>query len=491
MLELSLVSAGMGLFVISLVLFVRVYLLVEHFVEAIWVRCCWWALGLLVVLFLVGYALFIHFLLTADNLVFDQDLVISLVFFWGSVFVLLSSWLFYATLKQRNQIEEELLETTGQLLQAQKTEALGRLAGGVAHDFNNVLSVIMSFAEVGSHYADENPDLLESLNMIKEGAEHGRGLTNQLLAFCRKQSIEFQSVSMEEILKSSQELLKPLIPENITVNTDFQCSGWVVGAADQLKLVLMNLILNARDAQPEGGRILISLCSEASTVPRKESFQETDRCVVLTVTDTGQGMDREMSSRIFEPYFTTKVNGTGLGLAMVAATVDRHGGQITVDSEPGKGTVFRVSLPEVTPVAEEKPILQDTVSASTSSYASERTVLIVDDDERISRIVAQVLSNSGYHVLEAQSGADALHQCDRWKRTVHLLITDVEMPVMNGPEVARQVQCMHPEIKIIFMSGYFQEEAGMQKFIDEGSQFIAKPFVPEGLRELVDKVLKQ
>jgi CheY-like chemotaxis protein len=118
-------------------------------------------------------------------------------------------------------------------------------------------------------------------------------------------------------------------------------------------------------------------------------------------------------------------------------------------------------------------------------------VLIVDDDERISRIVAQVLSNSGYHVLEAQSGADALHQCALWKRTIHFLVTDVQMPVMNGPEVARQVQCMHPEIKIIFMSGYFQEEAGMQKFIDEGSQFIAKPFVPEGLRELVDKVLKQ
>lgn len=491
MIELCLVLAGMILFLIALVLFVRVYLLVEQFVEAMWVRCCWWALGLLVVLFLFGYALFIHFLLTADSLVLDHNLVIALVFFWGSVFVLLSSWLFYATLRQRNRIEDELLETTGQLLQSQKTEALGRLAGGVAHDFNNVLTVIMSFAEVGSHYADENPDLLESLNMIKEGAERGRGLTDQLLAFCRKQSIEFQSVSMEEVLKRSQGLLKPLIPADITIKVDSLCRGWVNGAAVQLDLILMNLILNARDAQPEGGQILISLCSEASTVPGKESFQETDRFVVLTVTDTGKGMDRETSSRIFEPYFTTKVNGTGLGLSMVAATVDRHGGQITVDSEPGKGTVFRVSLPEVPPVAEERPISQNTVPASTGSFASARTVLIVDDDERIRRLMALVLRNSGYHVLEAQTGADALHQCDLWKRTIHLLITDVAMPVMDGPEVARQVQRIYPGIKIVFVSGYSQEEADIQKFIDEGGQFLAKPFVPGELRELVGKTLEQ
>ena len=354
MVELCLVVAGMVLFLIALVLFVRVYLLVERFVEAMWVRCCWWALGLLVVLFLFGYALFIHFLLTKKSMILDQNLVISLVFFWGSVFVLLSSWLFYTTLSQRNRIEDELLETTGQLLQSQKTEALGRLAGGVVHDFNNVLSVIMNFAEVGSHYADENPDLLESLNMIKEGAERGRGLTDKLLAFCRKQPIEFQSVSMEEILKISQRLLKPLIPEEITIKIDSLCRGWVSGAADQLELLLMNLILNARDAQPEGGQILISLCSEAPTADRKESFQETDRIVVLTVKDTGKGIDRETRSRIFEPFFTTKEEGTGLGLAMVAATVERHGGQISVDSEPDKGTVFRVFLPEVIPVTEER-----------------------------------------------------------------------------------------------------------------------------------------
>jgi hypothetical protein len=327
--------------------------------------------------------------------------------------------------------------------------------------------------------------------MIQEGAERGRGMTNNLLAFCRKQPVEFQSVSLEEILKSSQGLLKPLIPEGITIKTDCQCRGWVSGAADQLELLLMNLILNARDAQPEGGQILISLCSEASTAERKGLFLETDRIVVLTVKDAGIGIDQDTSSRIFDPFFTTKEDGTGLGLSIVAATVYRHGGQITVDSEPGKGTVFRISLPEVTPFTEESSIPQNTVPAATGSFASERTVLIVDDDERVLRLMALVLRNSGYHVLEAQTGADALNQCDLWKRTIDLLITDVVMPVMDGPEVARQVQRIYPGIKIVFVSGYFQEEAGIQKFIDEGGQFIAKPFVPEELRDLVGKVLEQ
>ena len=483
--------AGMILFIIALILFTRVYLLVAKFVDAMWIRCCWWTLALLVVLFLCGYALFFHFLLTEQSPILDHEMVIALVFFWGSVFVLLSSWLFYSTLRQRNRIEDELLQTTRQLLQSRKTEAIGRLAGGVAHDFNNVLTVIMGYAEVSLHYSAENPNLVESLKMIKEGAERGRGMTDQLLAFCRRQTVEYHNIAMEEVLNKSLRMLNQLIPENIVLKVKSSCPGWVSGAADQIELILMNLILNARDAMPAGGQISITVSSEDATRTADGTYPETGRHVVLTIADTGEGMDQETSSMIFDPYFTTKEHGTGLGLSMVSGTVAQHGGQITVASTPGEGTVFRLSLPEVNPATEEMPASSDTIQASAGSPVSQKTVLIVDDDERIRRLTVMVLRDSGYYVLEAGTGAEALYQCDHSKSPIHLLLTDVAMPNMDGPELVKLIQRVYPEIQVFFMSGYPQHEAGIDEFIAGGSQFLSKPFTPAKLQEMVGQVFEQ
>ena len=350
-LEIVLVIAGILTFLYAFIVMRRISTLLTQSanVPASMISACR-ALGALVLLFSCGYCLFCYFLITDQELLVDIRLVVSVIFFWGSIFVILSFLLFHSVLLHRIAIEDTLRDTTSQLVQSRKSEALGCLAGGVAHDFNNVLMIISNYADISMHYAEGHPELTEALRNLVAGAEQGRGLTQQLLAFCRKRPVEHQLISLADVVNGSRSMLSELTPANITLAVTCRVPGWVAGAEDQIQLALINLVLNARDAMADGGQITITLsytCSES--VGNTTNYRK----VLLEVADTGHGMDADTMARVFDPYFTTKKGGNGLGLSMVASTVEQHGGQLRVVSDVGKGTRFQILL-------DEKEQLQDT-----------------------------------------------------------------------------------------------------------------------------------
>lgn len=383
---------------------------------------------------------------------------------------------------ERHQLEE-------QLRQAQKLETVGRLAGGVAHDFNNLLGVIIGYAEIIKAKARDNDPWREDLEEIDKAAKRAAALTRQLLAFSRKQVLQPEVLNLNELIAGTEKMLRRLIGENIDLVVSLDAAlGRIKADPGQIEQVIMNLAVNARDAMPRGGKLTI----ETRNVDM-DAVQATQRLavvagphVLLAVTDTGSGMNEATLGQIFEPFFTTKElgKGTGLGLASVYGIVKQSGGGILVDSEEGQGASFKIYLPRV-----EEPARVDQEEADESPARGVETLLLVEDEEGVRHLAARVLSSAGYHVLSAANGEEALSLVAGHQGVVHLLLTDVIMPVMGGRELATRLLSSRPDLKVLYMSGYTNDAIVDQGVLDQGTQFIGKPFSVMELTRKVREVL--
>jgi len=390
---------------------------------------------------------------------------------------------------ERQKSEEGRQQLQTQLLQAQKMESVGRLAGGVAHDFNNILTAILSYAELSLMRISANDPLREYLESIRTASEKAAGLTHQLLAFSRRQVLEMKVMDLNAVVTGMADMLKRLIGEDVLLELRTGASASTIRADQgQIEQVLMNLAVNARDAMPSGGRLLIETADAApeNALLKAQGFAEPGAYTTLSVTDSGAGMSAEVRERIFEPFFTTKElgRGTGLGLATTYGIVKQHGGHFTVDSEPGKGTTFRVFFP----VASGTGLLQEAEPDGPLPRGSE-TLLVVEDDRTVRELIFTVLTPLGYRVLSTGSGDEAIRTSDSFDGPVDLLLTDVVMPGMSGKHLAEVMRIRRPGIKVLFMSGYTQDALSTQGMLEPGVALIHKPLRPGVMARYLRQVL--
>ncbi|HWQ34687.1 MAG TPA: response regulator [Blastocatellia bacterium] len=392
--------------------------------------------------------------------------------------------LVFHSVNERRHLED-------QLRQAQKMEAIGRLAGGIAHDFNNITTVVYGQSELLLKRLSESDPARNNVEEIKKAGERAASLTRQLLAFSRKQILQPRVLDLNEIILEMEDMLRRLIGEDIELTLSLAPAlGKVKADPGQLQQVLLNLVINARDAMPQGGRLIIEtadvelsegLASEPDTVA-------PGRYVMVAVSDTGTGMTPEVQERIFEPFFTTKEQskGTGLGLSTVYGIVSQSGGCIRVHSEPGAGTSFSIYLPQaeedIPEAGEAEPLI--------TAPAGGETILLVEDEAMLRRLFHEILEMDGFNVLEAANGREALQMSERYQGRLHLLITDVIMPQMSGYELADQLLQRHPGLKIIFMSGYTDDVQVQRSINNQGVMFIQKPFTPEALERKIREALE-
>lgn len=387
-------------------------------------------------------------------------------------------------------VRKELEE---QLLQSQKMEAIGQLAGGVAHDFNNLLTVIVGYSEMLLTGLDRNNPKFRELQQIRDAGNRAAALTRQLLAFSRKQILEPQIINLNDLITNLEKMLGRLIGENIDLSTYLAPDlNKIKADPGQIEQVIVNLAVNARDAMPQGGKLTIetdNIYLDEMYV-RKHHGSKAGNYVLMTISDNGLGMDKATLDRIFEPFFTTKSKdkGTGLGLATVYGIIKQSGGNIWVYSEPGQGTVFKLYLPAVTEtgiVSREKVEIQEKLRGN-------ETVLVVEDEESVLVFLEQVLEEFGYQLITARDGLEAINKAKKFKKTIHLLLSDVVMPHLSGKELALEIKKLHPETKICFMSGYTDNAIVHHGVLDENTNFIQKPFSPVALlkkvREVLDKI---
>ena len=383
----------------------------------------------------------------------------------------------------RRQLEE-------QLRQAQKMDAVGRLAGGVAHDFNNLLMVINGYTEVLLEQLDKGSDMHHKVQSIQQAADRAATLTRQLLAFSRKQLLELKVVDVNTVIGDMERLLRPLIGENIELVTRLSTqTGHTRADAGQLEQVIMNLVVNAKDAMPEGGKLTV----QSSDVIVRQSFSEhrfiqPGRYAVISVADTGYGMDKETQSRIFEPFFTTKEKGkgTGLGLSTVYGIVKQSNGYVFAESEPTVGTTFYVYLPRVEESAEELT----PAKCQENEAGGCETVLLVEDEESVRELVRVTLASRGYNVLEAENGECGLRIAEGFKEHIDILITDVMMPGIGGRELARKLLVLRPGIGVLYLSGYTEDAVVTHGVVGPSTAFLQKPFTLQNLAKKVRAVLR-
>jgi len=391
---------------------------------------------------------------------------------------------------ERKRAEEALRESEKQLRQAQKMEAVGRLSGGIAHDFNNLLGVIIGYSEHLETRLGQNDPHRKSIEEIKKAGQRAASLIRQLLAFSRQQMLEPKVLDLNAIVADVAKMLRRLIGEDIELTTALDPAlGRMKADQGQIMQVIMNLAVNSRDAMPEGGKLTI----ETSNVELDETFVhhspyvQPGQYVLLAVSDTGMGMDAETQAHIFEPFFTTKElgKGTGLGLATVYGVVKQSGGYIWVCSEPGQGATFKVYLPRVDePVQETR---RETRPAK-SSQGSE-TILLVEDEQSLRTLTRDVLVESGYSVLDAESGAQAVEIAQSHPGPIHLLLTDVVMPGMNGPAVVEKLAVTRPDMRVLYMSGYTDRAIDQHGMLGSGSFLVQKPYTRDNLNRKVREVL--
>jgi PAS domain S-box-containing protein len=391
-----------------------------------------------------------------------------------------------------NASEERVRRSEAQLRQAQKMEAVGSLAAGVAHDFNNLLSVILSYSEILAQSLSPGDPMRADLEEIRSAGKRASDLTRQLLAFSRQQILQPKLVSLNDIVTGSEKMLRRLVGEDVQLSfVPDEMAGKVYADPGQIEQIIMNLVVNARDAMPEGGMLTI----ESSNVELDAGYaaNHIEVCpgpyVMLAVTDSGSGMDPATQARIFEPFFTTKPKGkgTGLGLSTVFGIVRQSGGHISVYSEVGKGTTFKIYLPRV----ESTMDLEVRTSATPKNglLVGSETVLVVEDDSGVRRAVRTILQKYGYQVVEAQNGGEAFLICEQHPETIDLLVTDVVMPRMNGTELRGRLAHLRPEMKVLFMSGYADRAIVHHGILEAGAAFIQKPVTPDALARKVREVL--
>ena len=394
---------------------------------------------------------------------------------------------------ERTQAEAAQRDLQEQLVQAQRMEAVGRLAGGVAHDFNNMLAVINGYSELILMGPDTPPSLVGPVEEIRKAGERAASLTRQLLAFSRKQIIQPQVLDLGEVVSNIQRMLRRLIGEDIVLVTASQYSragiGRVKADPGQVEQILMNLVVNARDAMPRGGQITLGLRNVHREATRGRDGEEVAAglYVELSVADTGCGMDAATLSQIFEPFFTTKEvgEGTGLGLATVYGIVKQNQGHVTVESTPGEGSTFRVYLPCL-----ELPPPEIEAEAPAPELASgTETVLVVEDEAMLRTLIADILRSQGYHVLAAGDANEALRHCREHGASIQLLLTDVVMPGQSGQDLAEEAVRTHPGLKVIFMSGHTDDAVIRYGVSKAETQFVQKPFAPTALLQKVRDVL--
>jgi two-component system, cell cycle sensor histidine kinase and response regulator CckA len=379
-----------------------------------------------------------------------------------------------------------------QLLQAQKMESVGRLAGGIAHDFNNLLTAIAGYAELARDRAAVPIEVMDDLRQISRAAERAAELTGQLLAFSRRQVMQPVALQLGPVLDELAPMLGRLLGEDIrlVVTVDPRL-GHVRADPGQLMQVIVNLAVNARDAMPDGGMLTLEAANVELDAEYALGHAEVDPgpYVVLSVSDTGEGMDEATRARLFEPFFTTKElgKGTGLGLATVYGIVKQSGGHIWVYSEPGRGSVFKVYLARVEADSGER--LVQTPEKPRRTEGSE-SILVVEDDEAVRAFVRAVLEGQGYRVLVAASPDEAISLVARREEPIHLLLTDVVMPGMNGVDLARRIEEIVPGLKVLFVSGYTENTIVHHGVLDPGVSFLAKPFSPGALAERVHRELE-
>jgi two-component system cell cycle sensor histidine kinase/response regulator CckA len=386
----------------------------------------------------------------------------------------------------------ERRELEDQFRQAQKMEAVGRLAGGVAHDFNNLLTVILSYTDMLIEGVSPKDPRVDDLSEIRKAAVAAGSLTRQLLAFSRQQVIEPRPVDLNQVVASTEKMLRRLIGEDIEVETTFSSTVLTVMIdPGQLEQVMMNLAVNARDAMPGGGKLTLETASVKidAAYARDHRPLTPGRFAMLAVSDVGIGMDEETRSRIFEPFFTTKGvgQGTGLGLATVYGIVKQSNGFIWVYSEPGRGTSFKIYFP----LLDEAPGEYTATIASEAPANGTETILLAEDEAAVRAASRQILERYGYNVLEAPNGTLALSIAHRRGVTIDLLLTDVVMPEMSGRELAERFTKLKPRAKVLFMSGYTDDAIVRHGELRPGTAYLQKPFSPDALARKVRDVLDQ
>jgi PAS domain S-box-containing protein len=385
----------------------------------------------------------------------------------------------------RTQLEE-------QLRQSQKMESVGRLAGGVAHDFNNLLTVINGHSSLALQQLQPGDPLRSRLEDIRKAGDRAADLTRQLLALSRRQLLVPRVLDLNALITESTSMLRRLLGEDIELVTLLDPgSGRVKSDAGQLNQVILNLAVNARDAMPRGGKLIL----ETRDVIFDEERGRTDPSVppgsyvMLGITDSGSGMDAEIVSHMFEPFFTTKElgKGTGLGLSTVYGIVKQSGGSIGVDSRPGQGTSFKIYLPRI-----EEPLAEvEKKPAETERIRGSETILIVEDDEMVRRLVCQALRMYGYQVVEAANAGEALLICETHQLSLPLMVTDIVMPQLSGQELAARLAPLHPKMRVIYMSGYTDDAVVRHGVLNSTTFFLQKPFTPIALVKKVREILDQ
>jgi len=391
---------------------------------------------------------------------------------------------------ERRQTQEALRKSEEQLRQWQRVEAIGRLAGGVAHDFNNLLMTIKGCSELLLNAFDRRDPRREEVEEILKAGERATSLTRQLLAFGRRQVLQPQVLDLNSLVINMDKMLRRLIGEDIQLVTVLDQELWSVKVdPGMVEQVIMNLAVNSRDAMPNGGKLTI----ETANIIHDENYasrhisMKPGYYVMVAVSDNGCGMDKETQSHLFEPFFTTKEKGkgTGLGLSTVYGIIKQSGGNIWVYSEPSQGTTFKIYLPRV----EKTATVYKPKASSPPAPGGTETILLVEDEEAVRTMVSKILRNKGYTVLEAAHSEEAFEISERHEGPIHLMVTDVIMPQMSGPELAERLAPRLPEMKVLYMSGYPDNTIVQHGVLEPGTAFLQKPFTLNALESKVREVL--
>ena len=425
---------------------------------------------------------------TKDGRIIPVDVVVNYLDVDGQEY----SCAFVRDISARKQAETVLLRTQAQLLQAQKLEAMGRLAGGIAHDFNNLLTFINGHSEL--LLSDEVPSNLarNSIEQIRDAGKRAAGLTRQLLVFTRQQVVQPQAMDLNPVVNAMQTLLVRLIGEDIQIRLDLDDSaGRIMADPGQMEQILMNLVINARDAMPHGGTVTLKTRNvelDAAFFEQQGMALRPGHYCLLSVQDTGTGMDEQTTGRVFEPFFTTKGlgKGTGLGLSTVKEIVQHSQGVITFSTQLGQGSIFRVYVPHASSAVRQEVALEST---PTADVRGTETILLIEDEPLVRQLLQVLLSSRGYTLLEAATGKAAYDSAAVHPGEIHLILSDVILPDDRGPIVAERLRAVRPGIKMLFMSGYLGKESDQEHSLIQQHPFIQKPFTLHNLLEMVRRVL--